>query len=405
MSRRRLLSISHSYCVALNRRLPDEIARAGDWDVTAVAPSRFHGDFGWHTLEARPGEVCRVEGVPVHWSGRVHVMTYGARLRSLLREPWDVVHCWEEPYVAAAAQVAAWTPARVPLVFATFQNISKAYPPPFAWFERYALRRASGVIAFGATALEVLRERQRGALATNRRSRNASGAGCGTANAGHDIQLRMIPPGVDVDHFKPADSERLRIRRALAWEGDVPVIGFLGRFVPEKGLATLTTALDRIDMPWRALFVGSGPAERTLRSWAARYGNRVAIETNVGHDDVAAYLNAMDVLCAPSQTTSRWREQFGRMLIEAFACGVPVIASDSGEIPSVVADAGIVVGEADTEGWRREIARVIDDAALRARLSAAGRRRALDVYDWKIVARRHLELFDALSGQAAPAWA
>ncbi len=393
MSRRRLLSISHSYCVGLNRRLPDEIARAGDWDVTAVAPSRFHGDFGWHTLEARSGEACRVEGVPVHCSGRVHVMTYGARLRSLLREPWDVVHCWEEPYVAAAAQVAAWTPAGVPLVFATFQNISKRYPPPFAWFERYALRRASGVIAFGATALEVLRERHRGAVATNRRSRNA------------DIQLRMIPPGVDVDHFKPVGAERLRIRRALAWDGDDPVIGFLGRFVPEKGLATLTSALDRVDVPWRALFVGSGPAERTLRSWAARYGNRVAIETNVGHDDVAAYLNAMDVLCAPSQTTSRWREQFGRMLIEAFACGVPVIASDSGEIPCVVADAGIVVGEADAEGWRREIARVIDDAALRAQLSAAGRRRAIDVYDWKIVARQHLELFDALSGEAAPAWA
>ena len=378
MSRPRLLSISHSYCVGLNRRLPDEIARTGEWDVTAVSPSRFRGDFAWHTLEGRPNEACRVEGVPVFASSRIHMMTYGARLRSLLREPWDLVHCWEEPYIAAAAQVAAWTPAGVPLVFATFQNISKRYPPPFAWFERYALRRANGVIAFGATALDVLRERQRGPLPT-----------------------RMIPPGVDVDHFRPDEAQRRRVRRALAWDDEVPVVGFLGRFVPEKGLATLTGALDRIDAPWRALFVGSGPDEAALRAWAAPYGARVAIVTGVGHDDVAAHLNAMDLLCAPSRTTPRWREQFGRMLIEAFACGVPVIGADSGEIPFVVADAGIIVGAGDADGWRREIARAIDDAALRARLSASGRRRALDVYDWKIVARQHLEMFDALSGQAA----
>jgi glycosyltransferase involved in cell wall biosynthesis len=377
MRRRRLLSISHSYCVGLNRRLPDAMARAGEWDVTAVAPSRFRGDFAWHSLERRADEACRVEGVPVHYSSRVHVMTYGVALRSLLRESWDLVHCWEEPYVAAAAQVAAWTPARVPLVFATFQNINKSYPPPFGWFERYALRRADGVIAFGATALDVLRERQR-----------------------RPLSARMIPPGVDVDHFRPDGARRLRTRQALGWDDDVPVVGFLGRFVPEKGLAALIRALDGIDRPWRALLVGAGPDEAMLRSWAARHGDRVAIKTAVGHEEVAAHLNAMDVLCAPSQTTPRWREQFGRMLIEAFACGVPVIASDSGEIPFVVADAGVLVGEADADGWRREIARVIGDADLRGRLAARGRQRAVDVYDWKVVARQHLEWFDSLTGYA-----
>jgi glycosyltransferase involved in cell wall biosynthesis len=381
MSRPRVLSLSHSYCVGLNRGLPNAIARTGEWDVTAVSPSMFRGDFGQHTLKVHAGESCRVEGVHVYGSRRVHTMIYGARLRTLLRQPWDLVHCWEEPYIAAAAQVAAWTPPGVPLVFATFQNIDKRYPPPFAWFERYALGRANGVIAFGTTALDVLRKRSRGTFTA-----------------------RMIPPGVDVDRFVPDHVARLRVRRAFGWDDDVPVVGFLGRFVPEKGVATLTAALDRIGVPWRALFVGAGPGERALRSWAARYGDRVAIVTNVRHDEVAAHLNAMDVLCAPSQTTARWREQFGRMLIEAFACGVPVVASDSGEIPFVVGDAGIIVGEADVDGWRREITRAIDDAGLRARLSARGRRRALDVYDWTVIARQHLEMFDALSRHEAPAW-
>ena len=376
MSRPRLLSISHSYCVGLNRRLPDAIARTGEWDVTAAAPLTFHGDFARHTLEPLADEACHVEGVPVYGSRRIHVMAYGARLRALLREPWDLVHCWEEPYIAAAAQIAAWMPAGVPLVFATFQNIDKQYPPPFAWFERFALRRANGVVAFGQTAREVLQARGRGPSA------------------------RTIPPGVDVEHFRPDAARRRRVREALGWDERVPVVGFVGRFVPEKGLSTITGALDRIDAPWRALFVGSGPAESDLRSWAAVYGNRVAILTGVGHDEVAAHLNAMDVLCAPSRTTPRWREQFGRMLIEAFACGVPVIASDSGEIPFVVADAGILVGESDADGWRREIGQAIGDDALRVRLSARGRRRALDVYDWRVVARQHIDMFNALSGQA-----
>ena len=78
----------------------------------------------------------------------------------------------------------------------------------------------------------------------------------------------------------------------------------------------------------------------------------------------------MDLLCAPSRTTPRWREQFGRMLIEAMACGVPVIASPSGEIPYVVGDAGVLVPEGDPDGLApgdRASARGSRDAALTCR--------------------------------------
>jgi glycosyltransferase involved in cell wall biosynthesis len=374
--RRRLLTIGHSYCVGVNRRLAHEIARTGDWDVTVAAPTRFPGDFGVHTLTPEADEPCTLVPVPVYFGAKVHLMVYGRRLRALLRQPWDVVHCWEEPYVAAAAQVAAWTPPRVPLVFAAFQNIDKRYPPPFRWFEQYATSRAAGLVAFGQTVLRVA-----------------------TAHGFPAAWSRIIPPGVDTVRFAPDAVAGRRIRRSVGWDDDVPVVGFLGRFVPEKGLMRLTAALDRLHAPWRALLVGAGPLERELRRWAGPYGDRVAIVTTVTHGEVPAWLNAMDLLCAPSQSTARWREQFGRMLIEAFAAGVPVVASDSGEIPHVVGDAGLLLPENDALAWERALSTLLANRDLRRELAGRGRARALARYDWPVVARQHARFFsDVVEG-------
>ena len=95
--------------------------------------------------------------VPVTFSRRIHVMLYGRALSSLLAEPWDLVHCWEEPFVAAAAQIAHGLQPQVPLVIATFQNIAKRYPPPFNWLERRALRRVAAAHVCSETVRELLR--------------------------------------------------------------------------------------------------------------------------------------------------------------------------------------------------------------------------------------------------------
>ncbi len=372
-ARRRLLTIGHSYVVRLNRRLAHELARAGEWEVTAVAPAGYRGDFGWHALDVRGDEACEVRGVEVRLSQSAHLMRYRGALKSILREPWDLVHCWEEPYVVAAWQVARALSSGVPLVYATFQNISKTYPPPFSWIERATMRRASGIVAFGHTVHDTLQAR-------------------GFAG----VPTRLIPPGVDTASFRPDNVRRAAARRDLGWDDVVPVVGFLGRFVPQKGLSILMQALDRIALPWRALVVGSGPGEAEVRRWAERRRAQVSVVTGVAHDHVPTLLNAMDLLCAPSLTTPAWREQFGRMLIEAFASGVAVVASDSGEIPFVVGEAGIVTREGDVDAWAAAIEALLRDPGRRAQLAARGRARAEAEYAWPVVARRHLEFFDEL---------
>lgn len=140
--------------------------------------------------------------------------------------------------------------------------------------------------------------------------------------------------------------------------------------------------------------------ESALREWAQRYPGRVKVVTSVPHDKVARYLNAMDLLCAPSQTAAQWREQFGRMLIEAFACGVPVIASDSGEIPYVVAEAGVIVPEQDEAAWVERLSEVLENPGLRADLSGRGLERAQTKYSWPVIARQHLAFFEELQNRA-----
>lgn len=374
----RLLSIAHSYVVTLNRRLANEMARvgAGKWEVTAIAPPYFHGgrDLRPVTLAEAKDETCRLVTINAYFTRKIHAFFYGRQLRSLLSQQWDLVHCWEEPYVLAGSQAAWWTPRRIPFVFWTAQNISKRYPPPFNFFERYCLHRCAGWMACGQSIVDTLLPR-----GYNRKPH------------------RIMPLGVDLEAFSPDAEARAAVRRGLGWDTDgPPIVGYLGRFTPEKGPGFLMRVLDGLHTPWRALFVGTGEMETELRSWGKSHGDRVRICTDVGHADVPRYLNAMDVLCAPSQTTARWREQFGRMLIEAFSCGIPVIGSDSGEIPHVMGDAGIIVGENNEAGWQDALETLLNDPVQRQELSKRGRERAHARYAWSVVARQHLAFFDQI---------
>jgi glycosyltransferase involved in cell wall biosynthesis len=189
----------------------------------------------------------------------------------------------------------------------------------------------------------------------------------------------------------------MSVHTELGWHDGVPVVGFLGRFVEEKGLTLLLRALEGVCHPWRALFVGGGPLEPRLREWGRDHEGAVRILTTVRHQDVPRYLNAIDLLVAPSQTRPNWREQFGRMIVEAFATGVAVIGSSSGELPRTIGDAGLVVDEQDLDAWTRAIEMLISDADLRARYARSGLVRARERFALPTIARKHLELFERLA--------
>jgi glycosyltransferase involved in cell wall biosynthesis len=374
---RKLLTVGHSYVVSLNRRLAHEMALAGrgKWEVTCVAPNYFHGanDLGPVTLARTPDDAYFFEGVPAHLTSRVHLFSYGRRLRSLLEEPWHMVHAWEEPYILAGWEISRWVRTGTKLVYRSAQSLPKKYPPPFSWFEQSSMARACGWICSARSVEENLLDRK-----------------------GYERPHLSSPLGVDVDFFTPNASQRQHAFDKLGWQSSgPPVVGFSGRFVAAKGLNLLMTALDACTEPWRALFLGAGALEPELRAWAAKHGDNVRI-LRVPHDEVPRYMNVMDFLCAPSQTTSSWREQFGRMIVEAFACGIPVIGSDSGEIANVIGDAGLVVGERNLDFWTHAIGDLLSSPEKRCELGAHGLHMARTRYSWPTIASEYLSFFDGL---------
>jgi glycosyltransferase involved in cell wall biosynthesis len=371
---RRLLTIGHSYGIALNRRLADAMARVGAdrWEVTAVAPEWLAGELRPVPFEPNPNEKNTTLVVPVYFSQRVHHLLYGRTTRQIVRQRnWDLIHCWQEPFVLSAAQIGWWSEP-TPIIYYTYQNIPKRYPPPFNWSENWAMSRATGWIAGGHTVLQAVQTRKYYSTKP----------------------VQLITLGVDCQTFFANRDDRNLIHQRLNWSSGPPIIGYLGRFTEEKGVGLLVRVLNTLKTPWRALFVGGGPLEASLRQWATKFGDRVRVVTGVKHAEVPAYLNAMDLLVAPSQTTPKWREQFGRMLIEGFACGLTVIGSDSGEIPYVIGDAGRVVSETDDAAWTKCISELLESPDIRRELGERGRARVLQEFDWPIIARKHLNFFE-----------
>jgi len=163
------------------------------------------------------------------------------------------------------------------------------------------------------------------------------------------------------------------------------VIGYLGRFVPEKGLDLLLAAVRTLHdrgLAVRAVLCGGGPSEPELRAQAAALGLAGAVEfrSAVPHDAVPGALAGLHALVLPSRGVPGWREQFGRVLIEAMAMAVPAFGSTCGEIPRVLGRADAVFPENDAGALAALLERAVRDDAWRGEIAEAGRARVAAFY-------------------------
>jgi glycosyltransferase involved in cell wall biosynthesis len=214
---------------------------------------------------------------------------------------------------------------------------------------------------------------------------------------------RVIPNGIDLRSFRPRQA-RAEARRSLGYDDDHLVVVSTGRLVDFKRFDLLLDAVARLrpHLPGlRCLIVGDGPAMEALRRRAEQDDLAAAVSFAGRRDDVADLLAAADLFAMTSAV-----ESFGRVLIEAMALSLPVVAPNAGGAAEIVVDGvtGVLVTPARADELAAGIERLCGDAALRQRLGAAGRQRVEQEYSMQIHAARVIALYAELRGAhgAAP---
>lgn len=375
----RVLYVNHSCVLRVNQQRVAELARNTDLEVSVLCPRRWRDrDTGEEFAFEQPAE-ARFVACPLPAYLAFHPILYlyapgvVRRVMDTLRP--DIVHIEQEPYSACAFQMARLARAcGARVVITASQNLDKRYPQPFRAMERFTLRAADHVagVTEDTTALW-------------------------SGRAGNGKAASTIPQGYDPTLFFPRDGTALR--RRLGLRGFV--IGYLGRLIEPKGLAILLEAAARLDRDFTLLIVGRGPYREALvqRARALGLADRLVF-VHPAHDEVPEVVCAMEVLVLPSYTTPQWKEQFGRALVEAMACGVPVVGSTSGSIPWVMGDAGLLFPERDSNALADRLARLMKDRELREELRARGLRRAGTVFTWASVAKQMREVYRQVLGAA-----
>ncbi|WP_407177077.1 glycosyltransferase [Bradyrhizobium sp. STM 3562] len=335
----RIVSIAHpAVSNAAGRLRYRYLASRNDIELHLVLPTVWK-EFG-RTVMAEPrqeiGYTTHVLPIRLPHAGPMNwYLHFYPGLRRLLRklDP-DVIHLWEEPWsiVALQAQILR---ARAGLVLEVDQNILKRLPPPFEAIRKYLLRHTDHVLSRSPDATAVVRAR------------------------GYRGPVTPIGYGVDLTTFTPAPksaAERNRLFR----------IGYVGRLVEEKGLDDALDALAKSGAAVSLSIMGEGPHEAKLRQRVQQLAlsERVSFRGWGPPAEVASFLQSLDALVLLTRTTNAVREQFGRVIIEAQACGVPVIGSTCGAIPDVVGDGGWIVPERDPARLSELLNAIAQDPAL-----------------------------------------
>jgi glycosyltransferase involved in cell wall biosynthesis len=158
--------------------------------------------------------------------------------------------------------------------------------------------------------------------------------------------------GVDVTLFSKANNEFQE--RPAIWKStkDQFVIGFVGRFVSEKGVSDLIHSIAALDSRYLLVCIGAGPEKESYIRLAKdlQVFNQLLILPPMPATELANHIAAMNLLALPSHTQTFWKEQYGRVLVEAMAAKIPVIGSRSGAIPYVINDPSCTFQEGDTQG-------------------------------------------------------
>jgi glycosyltransferase involved in cell wall biosynthesis len=357
--------VSKACLVGAYQKKLEAIAAHDDVELTVIVPPSWDDPAGRMTLERSytAGYDLKVE--PLRFNGQYHLHYYPTLNKRMSELKPDIVHMDEEPYnLATWLGVRAAKKQGAKSLFFSWQNLKNDYPFPFRRMEQTVLNSVDYALVGNQASENVWREK------------------------GFTGKVAVIPQfGIDPTLFSPPAKKDY---------GRGFVIGSAGRrIVPEKGLDVLLEAAAQLDGMWQVNIAGDGPELPALKQLAKKLGiqDRVNFDGVIPSERVPAYLQQLDVLVLPSRTLSNWKEQFGRVLIEAMACGVAVVGSDSGEIPNVIGNAGLIFAEDNVTALRIHLYNLLQHPDQRKALAEIGRAHVLAHYTQEKIAAQTVQVY------------
>lgn len=361
----RVLVVGHTYVVGLNQGKLDRIGRSGRLEIGLVVPIEWRcRDTGRvYRLECASPHV-RYFGLPVFLNNRSGGYLFGLqRLVAVLDEfrP-NLIHVEQEAFSLSAFQIAVLSSRRkIPFSVFCWENVERPLSPVRRWTRHYVATRARLAVAGNRTAGELMKR------------------------WGYRGDPEIMPQlGVDTELFSPQIREAVR---------GVFRIGYVGRLCVGKGVDVLLEAckiLHNQGHVVQLVVVGAGPETSRLQGRAEALGLSayVAWRGWVPHRHVPREMASMETLVLPSRTVPDHTEQFGHVLLEAMAMGIPVVGSSSGEIPEVIGRSDLIFREGDPQGLAAILLRLMRDHQWRQQISDYGLARVRERFSNAKVAER-----------------
>lgn len=214
-------------------------------------------------------------------------------------------------------------------------------------------------------------------------------------------KITVIKLGVNLQKFKPSDHTSQANSKSK--HSRIIEILFVGRLVEEKGVMDLYTAYKNLKSQMsnvkyvKLRFVGEGPLMGSLNNMILNDGLKKYVTIQKApYKKIANIYRETDIFILPSHQTHTWEEQYGMVLVEAMASGLPIITYDTGAIREVVGNAGIYIHEGDVGGLTFALENLIRDTDFRIKIGTIGRERAREEYDCKKTAKKIEKLYEKL---------
>ncbi|MBF0519529.1 MAG: glycosyltransferase family 4 protein [Nitrospirae bacterium] len=376
----RVLVSWHAATESLYRNLLAELVSKGI-EIKAIVPTWWDEGSKKTVFEKQQYDNYKIVSTPTVFTNHIRAFFYPDVLK-IYKEIADfkphIIHIMEEPFSLAAYEFITMSKLLKPrpkTILYSYENIDFQQKFPYSFFQSYNLKNSDAMTVIPLESVSIWK------------------------NRGFRKAIYTIPPGVDTTLYE--ESVGIKRQDIIHKAKNAFKIGYAGRITPEKGIETVVMAVAILKDRGRdcVFFIaGGGTHKGELQKVISDAGIKdlVYFLDVISQNEMPSFYNSLDVLVLPSLTTNRWKEQFGRVLIEAMASKTPVIGSSSGEIPTVIGNAGLIFRENDALHLADSIQKLMDNKELSAEFSNTGYQKVHENYTWSKVAENYIKVYKEL---------